>query len=128
MSGTSARHSSLFTVKSSVTSRSSMLRPSRFSASRVGMMPIGVSMPAARPATRSKTHSRTRLFSPYPGHSQRPSPHARQIGSFIGDGAGVSVGQAHDDARERGLATAGLADDSQGLARLDLEVDIVEGA
>ena len=34
---------------------------------------MGVSTPSPRPAQRSKTHSSTREFSPYPGQSQRPS-------------------------------------------------------
>ena len=42
-----------------------------------GTMPMGVETPSASPSTRPTIHLSTRLFSPKPGHRNRPSPPRR---------------------------------------------------
>ena len=56
---------------------SSRSRPVRSMAFSVGTRPMGVSEASPRPATRSTTHSSTRLFSPNPGHRNFPSASLR---------------------------------------------------
>src|SRR4029077_8857552 len=52
----------------------------------------------------------------------------RDVLSVKGDAAGGGLSQAHDDARERRLAAAGLADQAYGFAGKHLEVDAVHRA
>src|SRR6478735_6495167 len=61
--------------------------------------------------------------------AQRSHVSTRQradVGALELDGAVGQVVEPGQAARERGLATAGLADESQGLARVDLEADVVD--
>src|SRR6185503_12800503 len=51
----------------------------------------------------------------------------RDVAVLEHDAAGSGIDQPQDAARERALARAGLADDGEHLARMDLEVHVVDG-
>src|SRR5581483_11391010 len=67
-------------------------------------------------------------------HLHVPAPLAEGLALEVGDVLALEldrslgcVVQAHDDPRERGLAASGLAHEPNGLPRVDIEVDAVDG-
>ncbi|MNZ91265.1 hypothetical protein D3C78_1102420 [compost metagenome] len=53
--------------------------------------------------------------------------HCRDVGALEGDPAGRWLDQTHQRLAERGFAAAGFTHERHGLARFDIERDVIDG-